>query len=109
MAIRESFLRKIWGVASFGMAKASNMQNFSLHNRIFHKFSKLICTAIQRSVYSTALFPVNFLYKVALHLISFSVLNELSLPVSSTVSQSVSAFVCESTHSLVPRLHGTRL
>ena len=29
VAIRESFLRKIWGVASFGAAKASNPQKFS--------------------------------------------------------------------------------
>ena len=29
MAIRESFLREIWGVASFGAAKASNLQKFS--------------------------------------------------------------------------------
>ena len=41
VAIRKSFLCKIWGVASFGMVKASNPRKFSLRNHIFHKFMKV--------------------------------------------------------------------
>ena len=40
VAIRESFLHKIWGVASFGKAKASNLQKFSPQKSYFHKFTK---------------------------------------------------------------------
>ena len=42
VAIRESFLHEIWGVMSFGAAKASNPQNFFHENRIFHQFAKIL-------------------------------------------------------------------
>ena len=35
VAIRESFLREIWGVVSFGAAKVSNPRSFLRENRIF--------------------------------------------------------------------------
>ena len=39
MAIRESFLREIWGMASFGTAKANNPQKFSPQISNSQKFS----------------------------------------------------------------------
>ena len=41
MAIHESFLSKILGVAPIGTAKVSNPQKFSLRNCIFHKLAKV--------------------------------------------------------------------
>ena len=41
VAICESFLHKIWGVASFGMAKASNPRKFSPRKSYFHQFAKV--------------------------------------------------------------------
>ena len=37
MAIRESFLREIWGMASFGTAKANNPQKFSPQKLQIHR------------------------------------------------------------------------
>ena len=41
VAIRESFLCEIWGVASFGVAKASNPWKFSSQRSYFHQFAKV--------------------------------------------------------------------
>ena len=41
MAICESFLWKIGGVLSFGVAKASNYKSFRRENCIFHQFVKV--------------------------------------------------------------------
>ena len=41
VAIRESFLCEIWGMAFFGAAKASNSQKFIHENCIFHQFAKI--------------------------------------------------------------------
>ena len=41
VAIRESFLHEIWGVASFGTAKASNPRKFSPRKSYFHQFAKV--------------------------------------------------------------------
>ena len=40
VAIRKSFLHEIWGVASFGMAKASNPRKFSLRKTYFSPICK---------------------------------------------------------------------
>ena len=41
VAIHESFLHDIWGVASFGAGKASNPQKFSPRKSYFHQFAKV--------------------------------------------------------------------
>ena len=41
VAIRESFLREIWGVVSFGVAKASNPRKFSLQKSNYYQFAKV--------------------------------------------------------------------
>ena len=41
VVICESFLCKILGVASFGMAKASNLRKFSPRKSCFNKFAKV--------------------------------------------------------------------
>ena len=41
VAIRESFLREIWGVVSFSAAKASNSRKFSPQKSYFHQIAKV--------------------------------------------------------------------
>ena len=41
VAVHESFLREIWGVASFGVAKTSNPRKFYPQKSYFHQFAKV--------------------------------------------------------------------
>ena len=41
VAVHESFLREIWGVASFGTAKMSNPRKFYPQKSYFHQFAKV--------------------------------------------------------------------
>ena len=48
VAIRESFLCEIWGLAFFGAAKASNPRKFSPQNRIFTNSQKFSPSKVSR-------------------------------------------------------------
>ena len=91
MAIRESFLREIWGVVSFGSAKASNLQKFSLQKSYFHQFAKVFslesfplygssCTLPDATVHDDCVSASNFKTEPILHSVGLAVYLNVHLP-----------------------------